>query len=107
MADMVMVVQGENLAALEIEVGTIGRVTVVQEENLAALEIEVGTIGRVTVVQEENLAAFEIEENLAGLEIEAGREAAEQLVVFVQDKVSELEVFGVAVVERVGGFLLS
>jgi hypothetical protein len=101
---------------LEIEVGTIGRVTVVQKENLAALEIEVGTIGRVTVVQEENLAAFEIEENLAALEIEenlaaleieAGREAVEQLVVFVQDKVSELEVFGVAVVERVGGFLLS
>jgi hypothetical protein len=86
MADMVMVVQGENLAALEIEVGTIGRVTVVQKENLAALEIE---------------------ENLAALEIEAGREAVEQLVVFVQDKVSELEVFGVAVVERVGGFLLS
>jgi hypothetical protein len=41
------------------------------------------------------------------LEIEVGHEAVEQLVVFVQDKVSELEVFGVAVVERVGGFLLS
>jgi hypothetical protein len=41
MADMVVVIQGENLAASEIEVGIIGRVTVAQEENLAALEIEV------------------------------------------------------------------
>jgi hypothetical protein len=47
-------------------------VVVIRGENLAALEIEVGPIGRVTVVQEENLAAFEIEENLAALEIEVG-----------------------------------
>ena len=68
------------------------------EENLAALEIEVGIVGRVIIVYEENLAA---------LEIEVRCEAVEQLMVFVQDKLSELEAFGVAVIERVGGFLLS
>jgi hypothetical protein len=88
----------ENLTVLEIEVGTISRVTIMYEENLAALEIEVSIIGRVTIVHEENLAA---------LEIKVRYKAVEQLVVFIQDKLSELEAFGVAIVERVGGFLLS
>ena len=104
---------------MEIEVGTIGRVTVMYEENLAALEIGVGIIGRVTIVHEENLAALEIkvgivgrviimhEENLAALEIKVRCEAIEQLIIFIQDKLSELEEFGVAVIKRVGGFLLS
>jgi hypothetical protein len=58
-------------------------VMVIQRENLAALEIKVGIIGRVTIIQKEDLAAFKIEENLVALEIKARREAVEQLVVFI------------------------